>query len=61
MPGCFLLGALCNGWTVERRTIDALLMNCQLRRTAVILAVERHGKIESREKEIAVTLGKIST
>ena len=23
--------------------------------------LERHGKIESREKEIAVTLGKIST
>ena len=57
MPGYFLLRALCDGWTVEWRTIDALLVNCQLRRTAVILAVERHGKIERRDKEIAITVG----
>jgi hypothetical protein len=60
MPGCFLPRALCDGWTVEWRAIDALLVKCQLRRGAVIFAVERHGEIESRDEKIAVAIGKSS-
>ena len=36
--------ALCDGWTVEWRTIDALLVKCELVRTAMIFAIKRHGK-----------------
>jgi len=49
-PERFLLSAFCD-------TIRAALMKYQLRRAALIFAVERHGRIESRDKEIAAAIG----
>jgi hypothetical protein len=39
-------------------TIRAALTKYQLRWTALIFAVERHGCVESRDKEIAAAIGK---